>query len=47
LLDLGERHTFTVETCRQLGTSEFRRIDDAWRVIACYGHDHDKRPTCG
>jgi formyltetrahydrofolate synthetase len=33
LLELCERHTFTVETCRQLGTSEFRRIDDAWRVI--------------
>jgi hypothetical protein len=33
LLELCERHTFTVETCRQLGTSEFRRIDNAWRVI--------------
>ncbi len=24
-----------------------QKIDDNWRIIAYYGHDHDKRPTCG
>lgn len=24
-----------------------QKIDDAWRIVAFYGHDADKRPSCG
>jgi len=23
-----------------------QKIDDAWRIVAFYGHDNDKRPSC-